>query len=121
MINATHQWSGIEEKIFVWKFMKWFGGMELDAERITRNLFAAKITKGSSGEATLIHEGQHGRQLLQSKFAKASAFKRQSRGRAQNRGPSESSEDHKTLPEAIGQHDVAADEIVLSINYRMSV
>ena len=47
MINATHQRSGIEEKTFVRKFMELFGGMESDAERIPRNLHAAKVTKGS--------------------------------------------------------------------------
>jgi len=47
MINATHHWSGIEEKTLVRKFMGLIGRTESDAERIPRNLHAAKITKGS--------------------------------------------------------------------------
>ncbi len=45
--------------------MEMFGRMESDAERMPRNLHAAKITKGSS----LFYEDQYLRRLLQSKFA----------------------------------------------------
>ena len=48
MINAIHQRSGIEEKPFVRKFMKLLGRTESDAERIPRDPYAAKITKGWS-------------------------------------------------------------------------
>ena len=47
-MNVTHQWSGIEEKTFVKKFMKLFCRTESDAERISRNLHAEKVTKGLS-------------------------------------------------------------------------
>jgi len=47
-INMIHQWSGIEENTFVRKFMELFGRTESDAERISRNLHAAKVTKGWS-------------------------------------------------------------------------
>jgi hypothetical protein len=48
IMNVTHQWSGIEEKTFVKKFMKLFCRTESDAERISRNLHAEKVTKGLS-------------------------------------------------------------------------
>jgi hypothetical protein len=54
MINANHQRSGIVEKTFVRKFMKLLGRTESDAERIPRDLRAAKITKGSFQTRTLL-------------------------------------------------------------------
>jgi hypothetical protein len=47
MINTTHQRNDIDEKTFVRKFMELVGTMESDAQRISSNLLAAKITKGS--------------------------------------------------------------------------
>jgi hypothetical protein len=46
MINTTHQRNCSEEKTSVRKFMELVGTMESDAQRISGNLHAAKITKG---------------------------------------------------------------------------
>jgi hypothetical protein len=46
MINATHQRRYGEKNIYE-EIHGLSGGTESDAERITRNLHAAKVTKGS--------------------------------------------------------------------------